>query len=80
MVPDIQIKSVKINSKKSEFGKNSNTGQILTAEKGASAWAHNSLKIRQHFVRSLIEGNTLTSFKNKPAENRTAIPYVLRNR
>ena len=55
MVPDIQIKSVKINSKKSEFGKNFNTGQILTVEKGASAWVHNSLKIRQNFVRSLIE-------------------------
>ena len=53
MVPDIEIKSVKINSKKSEFRKNFNTIRILTVKKGVSAWAHNSLKIRQHFVRSL---------------------------
>ena len=49
MVPDIQIKSVKMNSKKSEFGKKINTGRILTVKKGASAWAHNFLKIRLTF-------------------------------
>ena len=54
MVPDIKIKSVKMNSKKSEFQKNFDTSRILTVGNGASAWAHNSQKIRQHFVRSLI--------------------------
>ena len=53
MVPDIKIQSVKINSKKSEFPENFNTGRILTVKKGNSAWAHNSLKIRHYFVRSL---------------------------
>ena len=62
MVPDIKIKSVKINSKKSEFRKNFNTGRIFTAEKGASAWVHNSLKIRQHFIQSLISDSSLSSF------------------
>ena len=55
MVPNIKIKTVKINSKKSEFRKNFYISRILTVENGVSAWAHNSLKIRQHFVRSLAE-------------------------
>ena len=55
MVPDIKIKSVQINSKKSEFRKNFNTSRILTIKKAASAWAHNSQKNRQHFVQSLIQ-------------------------
>ena len=45
MVPDIKIKSVKINSKKSEFGKTFNTSRILTVENEVSAWAHNFQKI-----------------------------------
>ena len=49
MVPDIKIKSVKINSKKSELRENFNTGQILTVKKDVSAWAHNFLKIRLTF-------------------------------
>ena len=53
MVPNIKIKTVKINSKKSEFRKIFYISRILTVENGVSAWAHNSLKIRQHFVRSL---------------------------
>ena len=55
MVPDFKIKSVKINSKKLEFRKIFYISRILTVENGVSAWAHNSLKIRQHFVRSLID-------------------------
>ena len=54
MVPDFKIKSVKINSKKLEFRKIFYISRILTVENGVSAWAHNSLKTRQHFVRSLI--------------------------
>ena len=53
MVPDIKNQSVKINSKKFEFGKNFNTSRILRVENGDSAWAHNSFKNCQYFVRSL---------------------------
>ena len=49
MVPDIKIKSVKINSKKSEFRKKFHTSRILTVENGASAWEHNSQKISLTF-------------------------------
>ena len=66
MVPDIEIKSVKINSKKSEFRKNFNTSRILTVKKGVSAWAHNSLKIRQHFVRSLWGFTTYMNVLERP--------------
>ena len=55
MVPDIEIQSVKINSEKSEFVKTFYTSRILTVENDVSAWAHNSQKICQHFVRSLTQ-------------------------